>query len=246
MLGIFKTVVPDAPLAFATNAAAGGAAMVVTAVTNPFLGHDLPVWRPSSSACKRKGERSMKNYQMELCGVQRTLPFIPISDDMAFASFVVLGDTELVSACAPVLAEKIGPVDAVVTAEAKGIALAYEISRLLGLKEFIVARKSQKSYMRDVVSASVHSITTAGEQHLYLDGVDADKIRGKHVCLLDDVISTGESLHALEALVKNAGAQVVKQAALLAEGDAADRGDILFLQKLPLFKKTAEGEYEPV
>ena len=127
----------------------------------------------------------MKNYQMELCGVQRTLPFIPISDDMAFASFVVLGDTELVSACAPVLAEKIGPVDAVVTAEAKGIALAYEISRLLGLKEFIVARKSQKSYMRDVVSASVHSITTAGEQHLYLDGVDADKIRGKHVCLLD-------------------------------------------------------------
>ena len=167
----------------------------------------------------------MKNYQMELCGVQRTLPFIPISDDMAFASFVVLGDTELVSACAPVLAEKIGPVDAVVTAEAKGIALAYEISRLLGLKEFIVARKSQKSYMRDVVSASVHSITTAGEQHLYLDGVDADKIRGKHVCLLDDVISTGESLHALEALVKNAGAQVVKQAALLAEGDAADRGD---------------------
>ena len=188
----------------------------------------------------------MKNYQMELCGVQRTLPFIPISDDMAFASFVVLGDTELVSACAPVLAEKIGPVDAVVTAEAKGIALAYEISRLLGLKEFIVARKSQKSYMRDVVSASVHSITTAGEQHLYLDGVDADKIRGKHVCLLDDVISTGESLHALEALVKNAGAQVVKQAALLAEGDAADRGDILFLQKLPLFKTRAEGEYEPV
>ena len=87
----------------------------------------------------------MKNYQMELCGVQRTLPFIPISDDMAFASFVVLGDTELVSACAPVLAEKIGPVDAVVTAEAKGIALAYEISRLLGLKEFIVARKSQKA-----------------------------------------------------------------------------------------------------
>ena len=132
------------------------------------------------------------------------------------------------------------------TAEAKGIALAYEISRLLGLKEFIVARKSQKSYMRDVVSASVHSITTAGEQHLYLDGVDADKIRGKHVCLLDDVISTGESLHALEALVKNAGAQVVKQAALLPRGDAADRGDILFLQKLPLFKKTAEGEYEPV
>ena len=131
----------------------------------------------------------MKEYSMELCGVKRTLPFIPISEEMAFASFVVLGDTELVSACAPELAAKIGEVDAIVTAEAKGIALAYEVSKELGHKEFIVARKSTKSYMKDVVSASVHSITTAGEQHLYLDGKDADKIRGKRVCLLDDVIS---------------------------------------------------------
>lgn len=188
----------------------------------------------------------MREYKMELCGVERTLPFIPISDTMAFASFVVLGDTELVSACAPLLAEKIGEVDAVVTAEAKGIALAYEISRLLGLKEFIVARKSTKSYMKNVVSASVHSITTAGEQHLYLDGLDADKIRGKRVCLLDDVISTGESLRALEVLMENAGASVVKKAAILAEGNAADRKDITFLQKLPLFQKTAENEYEPM
>ena len=186
----------------------------------------------------------MKEYTIELCGVKRTLPFIPINDTTAFTSFVILGDTELVSACAPELAEKIGPVDAVVTAEAKGIALAYEISRLLGLKEFIVARKSTKNYMQNVISASVHSITTAGEQHLYLDGVDADKIRGKHVCLLDDVISTGESLHALEVLMKNAGASVVKKAAILAEGDAASRDDIIFLQKLPLFHKTGEGEYE--
>ena len=111
----------------------------------------------------------MKTYNMTLCNVDRTLPFIPISEDMAFASFVVLGDTELVSACAPALAKKIGNVDAIVTAEAKGIALAYEVSRQLGLKEFIVARKSTKSCMKNVVSASVHSITTAGEQHLYLD-----------------------------------------------------------------------------
>lgn len=104
----------------------------------------------------------MKEYSMELCGVKRTLPFIPISEEMAFASFVVLGDTELVSACAPELAAKIGEVDAIVTAEAKGIALAYEVSKELGHKEFIVARKSTKSYMKDVVSASVHSITTAG------------------------------------------------------------------------------------
>ena len=103
----------------------------------------------------------MKEYSMELCGVKRTLPFIPISEEMAFASFVVLGDTELVSACAPELAAKIGEVDAIVTAEAKGIALAYEVSKELGHKEFIVARKSTKSYMKDVVSASVHSITTA-------------------------------------------------------------------------------------
>ena len=136
----------------------------------------------------------MKEYSMELCGVKRTLPFIPISEEMAFASFVVLGDTELVSACAPELAAKIGEVDAIVTAEAKGIALAYEVSKELGHKEIIVARKSTKSYMKDVVSASVHSITTA----------------------------------------------------ILAEGDAADRKDIVFLQKLPLFKKTGDGEYEVI
>ena len=167
----------------------------------------------------------MKTYNMTLCNVDRTLPFIPISEDMAFASFVVLGDTELVSACAPELAKKIGTVDAVVPA---------------------VARKSTKSYMKDVVSASVHSITTAGEQHLYLDGKDADKIRGKRVCLLDDVISTGESLHALECLMENAGAEVVKKAAILAEGDAADREDIIFLQKLPLFRKLSDGEYNAI
>lgn len=186
----------------------------------------------------------MKEYKIELCSVKRTLPFIPINETTAFASFVVLGDTELVSACAPELAKRIGPVDAVVTAEAKGIALAYEISRLLGLKEFIVARKSTKNYMRNVVSTSVHSITTSGEQHLYLDGADADKIRGKQVCLLDDVISTGESLQALETLMDHAGALVVKKAAILAEGDATSRDDIIFLQKLPLFQKTGEGEYE--
>lgn len=188
----------------------------------------------------------MKDYEINLCGIKRHLPFIPISDTTAFASFVILGDTELVSACAPVLAEKIGQVDALVTAEAKGIALAYEISRILGLKEFIVARKSTKNYMKNVVSASVHSITTAGEQHLYLDGADADKIRGKKVCLLDDVISTGESLHALETLMDNAGASVVKKAAVLAEGDAASREDIIFLQKLPLFRKVGEEEYEEI
>lgn len=188
----------------------------------------------------------MKQYEINICGVKRTLPFIDINENTAFASFVILGDTELISACAPVLAERIGPVDAIVTAEAKGIALAYEISKCLGLKEFVVARKSAKSYMRDVVSVSVHSITTQGEQHLYLDGTDADKIRGKKICLIDDVISTGESLYALEQLVQSAGGNIVQKAAVLAEGNAAAREDILFLQKLPLFSRTAEGEYEIV
>lgn len=186
----------------------------------------------------------MKNYELKIGNVTRSLPFIDIDEKTAFASFVILGDTELIQECAPILAEKIGLVDVILTAEAKGIALAYEISKCLGMKEFIVARKSVKSYMQDVVSVSVHSITTQGEQRLYLDGMDAAKIKGKKVCLIDDVISTGESLKALEVLAENADAQVVVKAAVLAEGEAAEREDILFLQKLPLFHKISEGNYE--
>ena len=118
----------------------------------------------------------MDTYELKLCGVKRELPFIDLEDNLAFASFVIMGDTELITACAPELAEKIGDVDVIITAEAKGIALAYEISRLLGKKEFIVARKSIKSYMCGVVSVSVHSITTSGEQHLYLDGHDSKRL----------------------------------------------------------------------
>lgn len=186
----------------------------------------------------------MKTYELNLCGVTRELPFVDLEDDLAFASFVIMGDTELIEACAPELAAKIGDVDVIITAEAKGIALAYEISRLLGKKEFIVARKSIKSYMQGVVSVSVHSITTSGEQHLFLDGYDAEKIRGRSVCIVDDVISTGESLYALEALVKSANGTVTKKAAVLAEGSAAGREDIIYLQQLPLFKKCGDGEYQ--
>ncbi len=184
-------------------------------------------------------------YTLELCGLQRRLPLVEISKDTAFASFVIIGDTELIKHCAPVLAERIGIVDAIVTAEAKGIALAYEVSRCLGLKEFIVARKSTKTYMQNVVSASVHSITTQKEQQLFLDGADAAKIEGRRVCLIDDVISTGESLYALEFLAKTAGAKIAARAAVLAEGDAAKRDDILFLQKLPLFHRQSDGSFAP-
>ena len=187
----------------------------------------------------------MNSFEFDICGIKRQLPYIDISDKKAFASFVVLGDTELISAVSPLLAEKIGHVDVIMTAEAKGIALAYEVSRLMGLKEFIVARKSIKSYMNDAVSVTVNSITTSNEQKLYLDGLDAQKISGKNVCLIDDVISTGESLAGLEKLAVLAGANVVKRAAILAEGSAADRDDIIFLKKLPLFAKTSGGSYIP-
>lgn len=186
----------------------------------------------------------MNTYELNLCGVKRELPFVDLEDNLAFASFVIMGDTELIMACAPELAKKIEDVDVIITAEAKGIALAYEISRILGMKEFIVARKSIKSYMSGVVSVSVHSITTAGEQHLYLDGHDAERIRGKRVCIVDDVISTGESLYAIEALVESAEGIIAKKAAVLAEGKAAERDDIIFLQKLPLFRKGENGCYE--
>ncbi len=189
----------------------------------------------------------MKNtYELTVCGVERSLPLIPIDENSAYASFVVIGDTELVERAAKELAGQIPPVDVVMTAEAKGIALAYEISRLLHMKEFIVARKSVKSYMRNPISASVHSITTQGEQHIYLDETDIQKVAGKRVCIVDDVISTGESLRAVEELAQKAGGDVVCRAAILAEGKAAERTDILFLGKLPLFERMEDGDYMPV
>ena len=187
----------------------------------------------------------MDRYEIEVAGVKRSLPFVDISEDLAFASFVVISDTELIKNCAPLLAEKIGECDAIVTAEAKGIALAYKISEILGLKEFIVARKSEKTYMKDMVEVPVRSITTAAKQVLLLDGVDSKKIAGKDVCIIDDVVSTGESLSALERLVDTAGAKVIKKACILAEGKAADRDDLIFLERLPLFRKV-NGTYEEI
>lgn len=185
----------------------------------------------------------MKTYKYEICGLTRELPYVAIKEDLAYASFVVIGDTELIQAAAKELARKMQAADYIMTAEAKGIALAYEISRILNHKSFIVARKSVKSYMKNIVSEKVNSITTTSEQTLYLDEADARKVAGKRVCLLDDVISTGESLAALVRLAEKAKAKVVQKAAILAEGDAANRKDILFLKKLPLFEITKDGNY---
>jgi adenine phosphoribosyltransferase len=177
----------------------------------------------------------MKTYTLHVAGLTRELPIIKLSYDLSIASFVILGDTEIVKKTAPMIAKKLPEVDFVVTAEAKGIPLAYEISKILNLNEYIVARKSIKAYMEEPIEVEVNSITTTNSQKLYLNNQDASKIKGKRVALIDDVISTGQSLKALERLVEKAGANVVAKAAILAEGDAKDRKDIIFLEALPTF-----------
>lgn len=177
----------------------------------------------------------MKTYTLNVAGLTRELPIIKLSYDLSIASFVILGDTEIVRKTAPIIAKKLPEVDFIVTAEAKGIPLAYEISRVLNLNEYIVARKSVKAYMEEPIEVEVNSITTTNSQKLYLNNQDAKKIKGKRVALVDDVISTGQSLKALERLVEKAGGKVLAKAAILAEGDAKDRKDIIFLEALPTF-----------
>ena len=184
-----------------------------------------------------------ETYKMKIAGLERELPICPLNDNVSIAGFIIFGDVELTVACVKELLEKLPEFDYIVTPEAKSIPLAYEMSRQCGKKYFVV-RKKEKVYMRDPVSVTVNSITTKSEQKLILDGADGEQIRGKKIVILDDVISTGESLHALEVLAKNAGAEIVKKGALLAEGKAAQREDILFLKKLPLFTKTKDGYKE--
>ena len=177
----------------------------------------------------------MKTYTLNVAGLTRELPIIKLSYDLSIASFVILGDTEIVRKTAPIIAKKLPEVDFIITAEAKGIPLAYEISRVLNLNEYVVARKSVKAYMEEPIDVEVNSITTTNSQKLYLNNQDAKKIKGKRVALVDDVISTGQSLKALERLVEKAGGKVLAKAAILAEGDAKDRKDIIFLEALPTF-----------
>ncbi|WP_022819623.1 phosphoribosyltransferase family protein [Fusobacterium russii] len=177
----------------------------------------------------------MKYYTLNIAGLKRDLPIIKLSDSLSIASFVILGDTELVEKTAPILANKLPEIDVLVTAEAKGIPLIYEISKILNLKSYIVARKSVKAYMENPIEVTVNSITTSNPQKLYLNNEDVKKIKGKRVALIDDVISTGQSLKALEDLVLKAGGNIVAKAAILAEGDAKDRKDIIFIEELPLF-----------
>ena len=175
-------------------------------------------------------------YDLELCGLHRDLPIIQINDDLKIASFVILGDAELVEVSGKALAQKIPQADILITAEAKGIPLIYEIAKQKGMKKYIVARKSLKPYMKDPLVTKVVSITTQKEQILCLDNDEVAMLKDKNVVIIDDVISTGESINALEDLVVKAGGNIIGKAAILAEGDAANRNDIIFLEKLPLFR----------
>ena len=170
-----------------------------------------------------------------MAGVTRQLPIMQIAPDLATASFVILGDCELVTKAAPLLEKKLPEVDYIVTAEAKGIPLVQELCRLRGLPYYIVARKSIKPYMDQPLTDEVVSITTQKTQTLCLDGKDAMLLQGRRVAIVDDVISTGESLSAIERLVEKAGGSILARAAILAEGDAAKREDIIYLEELPLF-----------
>lgn len=174
-------------------------------------------------------------YSLKIAGLIRILPNIRLNEKLSIASFVVLGDAELIQATAPLLVSKLPEVDLLVGAEAKGIPLVYEMSRLMGLSRYVVVRKSIKAYMQDAMFDSVQSITTTSEQIMVLDRLDVDRIKGKRIALIDDVISTGASLATMERLVEQAGGIVVAKAAILAEGDAALRDDILYLEKLPVF-----------
>ena len=174
-------------------------------------------------------------YRMKVAGLERDLPICPVNEHLYIAGFVIFGDPELTVACARDLLAKAPEYDYILTAEAKGIPLAHEMARQAGDARYILARKATKLYMRDVFDVSVHSITTDREQHLYLDGEDAKRMQGKKILLVDDVISTGESLSALEALVEKAGGIICGKMAILAEGDAQDREDLIYLEKLPLF-----------
>jgi len=177
----------------------------------------------------------MKYYRMKFGNIEKDLPICPVTENLYIAGFVLLGDAPLSEECAKQLLAKAPEYDYILTAEAKGITLANEMARMNGDACYMIARKYPKLYMTGVFEVSVRSITTDKEQKLYLDKADAEKMNGKRILIVDDVISTGESLRALETLVDQVGGVIVGKMAVLAEGDAAERNDIIYLQKLPLF-----------
>ena len=176
------------------------------------------------------------DYKMNIAGLDRALPLCKLNDELMIGAFVIFGDAELTVACAAELLKKAPEYDYLITAEAKGIPLIHEMARQHGDKKYFLARKGVKLYMTGVFESSVDSITTAKKQTLYLDTADAEMMKGKKILIVDDVISTGESLHAIEHLVEQAGGEICGRMAILAEGDAQERDDLIYLEKLPLFR----------
>ena len=179
-------------------------------------------------------------YHMTIAGLERDLPICPLNDELMIAGFVIFGDPELTTACSKALLDRAPTYDYMISAEAKGIPLVHEMARLAGNQKYFLARKAPKLYMTGVMEVCVKSITTAKEQKLYLDRADAELMKGKRILIVDDVISTGESLRAIEQLVEQAGGTVCGRMSILAEGDAQNREDLIYLEKLPLFDKNGK------
>lgn len=175
-------------------------------------------------------------YKMKIAGLERELKLYPVSDSLDIAAFILFGDVEITVAAAEELLKRVPEFDVILTPEAKSIPLAYELSRQSG-KPYVVARKGTKVYMSEPICVRVKSITTDHEQRLYLGSEDAEKLKGKRALIVDDVVSTGESLDAVRMLVEKAGGIEAASCFVLAEGDAAERTDVIFLEKLPLFFK---------
>ena len=174
-------------------------------------------------------------YEMDVAGLKRELPLCRVTDDLYIGAFVMFGDVELTVHCAAELLKRAPEYDYLIAPEAKAIPLLYEMARQSGAEKYFIARKGAKAYMSGVFEVEVRSITTMHIQKLVIDKADAEMINGKRILILDDVISTGESLHAMEELVKRAGGTIAGKMAVLAEGDAYNRTDIITLGKLPLF-----------
>lgn len=177
-------------------------------------------------------------YDLKVAGLERRLTLCEVNEHLDIAGFIMFSDVELTVACAEALLKKVPEFDVIVTAESKGIPLAYEMARQVGNgMRYIVARKMPKLYMKEPISVDVRSITTAADQKLWLDKNEVEYLSDKRILIVDDVISTGESLVALQKLVEHTGGKLVAQATVLAEGDAAKRDDIIYLEPLPLFFK---------
>ena len=173
-------------------------------------------------------------YTIDIAGHKVDLPILPVSDTLSIAFFNLHGNQKLTELCGKELAQLAIGCDVLITAESKGLQLCHVMARELNQDFYAVARKSKKLYMQDGIQTSVKSITTGNEQTLYLSKHDADLIKGKKVAIVDDVVSTGGSLKGLEQIVNLAGGIIYKKAFVLAEGDAAERDDIVYLAKIPI------------